>query len=59
MTENNDSNWAVRIDANGQSNIGRLVNCSIYIYDGVNSIQIVILNGGYDQQTGLWYNSAR
>ena len=33
-------------------------NCSVYIYDGSNSTQIVILNGTHDQQTVPWYDLA-
>ena len=56
MIENYGSGWKVRLRAYDQSNIGRLVNCSIYLYDGSNSTQIVILNGAYTQQTGSWYD---
>ena len=56
MTENHGTNWKVRLRAYDQSNVGRLSNCSIYIYDGSNSTQIVILNGVYNQQTGPWYD---
>jgi len=56
MTENHGLNWKVRLRAYAQSNIGRLFNVSIYIYDGINSTQIVIFNGAYSQQTGPWYD---
>ena len=56
MTENHGSNWKVRLRAYDQSNVGRLSNCSIYIYNGSNSTQIVILSGAYNQQTGPWYD---
>jgi hypothetical protein len=56
MTENQGTNWKVRLRAYDQSNIGRLENCSIYIYNGSNSTQLVILNGVYSQQTGSWYD---
>ena len=56
MTEISGSNWTVRLSAYDDSNRGRLSNCSIYIYDGSNSTQIVILNGAYVNQTGPWYN---
>ena len=56
MTENNGSNWKVRLKAYDNSSITRLDNCSIYIYDGFNSTQIVILNGDYENKTGPWYN---
>ncbi len=58
MTENHDSNWKVRLNAYDQSNIARLNNCSIYIYDGSNSTQIVILDGAYENQTGPWFDLA-
>jgi len=58
MTENQGSDWEVRLSAYDQFNISRLSNCSIYIYDGSNSPQIVIVNGNYTQQTGLWYDLA-
>ncbi len=54
--EKDNSNWKVRLKAYNDSNIDRLDNCSIYIYNGSNSTQIVILNGIYDQQTGPWYD---
>jgi len=56
MTENHGANWKVRLTAYDQSNITRLDNCSIYIYDGSNSTQIVIIDGNYSQQSGLWYD---
>ena len=56
ITENNGSNWKVRLRAYDQFSIGRLKNCSIYIYDGTNSTQIIILNGSYSQQIGPWYD---
>jgi hypothetical protein len=56
MTENEGSNWKVRLTAFSQSSTGRLKNCSIYIYNGSNSTQIVIFNGAYSQQTGPWYD---
>jgi hypothetical protein len=56
MTENHGNNWKVRLRAYDQSNMARLSNCSLYIYDGSNSTQIVILNGAYNQQTGPWYD---
>jgi hypothetical protein len=56
MIEKHDSNWKVRLKAYDNSSITRLDNCSIYIYDGSNSTQIVILNGAYQNQTGPWYD---
>lgn len=56
MTEKDGSNWKVRLTAYDQSNIARLDNLTIYIYDGSNSTQIVILSGAYNQQTGPWYD---
>lgn len=58
MTENHGSNWKVRLSAYDNSSLTRLDNCSIYIYDGSNSTQIVILNGDYENQTGPWYDLA-
>lgn len=58
ITENHGSSWKVRLKAYNQSNLGRLENCSIYIYNSSNSTQIVILNGTYAQQTGAWYDLA-
>ncbi len=54
MTEKDSSDWEVRLKAYADSNKDRLENCSIYIYNGSNSTQIIILNGVYDQQTGPW-----
>jgi hypothetical protein len=51
MTEKRGSNWTVRLSAYNQSDLNSL-NCSIYIYDGSDSTQIVILNGTYVNQTG-------
>jgi hypothetical protein len=56
MTEKEGSNWKLRLSAYDQSSVSRLKNCSIYIYDGSNSTQIIILNGAYNQQTGPWYD---
>ncbi len=56
FVEKDGSNWKVRLKAYDQSNIGRLDNCTIYIYDGSNSTQIIILSGAYNQQTGPWYD---
>jgi len=56
MTEKDGSNWKVRLTAYDQTNIARLDNLTIYIYDGSNSTQIIILNGAYNQQTGPWYD---
>lgn len=56
VTENHNSSWKFRLRAYDESNIDQLLNCSIYIYDGSNSTQIVILNGTYDSQTGPWFD---
>jgi hypothetical protein len=58
MTENHGSDWRIRLKAYDDSNIARLNNCAIYIYNSSNSTQIVILSGVYDQQTGFWYDLA-
>jgi len=54
MTEKDNSNWKVRLKAYDNSSLSRLDNCTIYIYNGSNSTQIIILNGAYNQQTGPW-----
>jgi len=54
FVEKDNSTWKVRLKAYANSSITRLDNCSIYIYDGSNSTQIVILNGLYENQTGPW-----
>jgi len=56
MTEKHNSNWKVRLKAYDNSSLSRIDNCYIYIYDGSNSTQIIILNGAYNQQTGPWYD---
>ncbi len=58
FVEKDGSNWKVRLKAYDNSSIARLNNCTIYIYDGSNSTQIVILNGAYENQTGPWYDLA-
>jgi hypothetical protein len=58
MTENQGTDQEIRLKAYDQSNLSRLYNCSIYIYDGSNSSQIVILNGNYSQQQGMWHDLA-
>ena len=54
--EKDNSNWKIRLKAYDDSNKDRLNNCTIYIYNGSNSTQIVILNGAYQNQTGPWYD---
>jgi len=56
--EVDSSNWKVRLNAYDDSGKSRLDNLTIYIYDGSNSTQIIILNGLYDQQTGSLYDLA-
>lgn len=56
FVEKNSSNFKVRLNAYDDFNRSRLDNCSIYIYDGSNSTQIVISNGDYDNQIGPWYD---
>ncbi|UCB59647.1 MAG: hypothetical protein JSW72_05800 [Candidatus Bathyarchaeota archaeon] len=56
FSEQDETDWKIRLNAYDQSNISRLSNCSIYIYGGVNSTQIVISNGEYTNRTGPWYN---
>jgi hypothetical protein len=56
LVEKDNSNWTIRLKAYDNSSLSRFTNCSIYIYDGSNSTQIIILNGAYNQQTGPWYD---
>jgi hypothetical protein len=50
-------NWKVRLRAYAQSNIERLVNCTIYFRNETSiSNQIQILNGAYSQNHGDWIN---
>jgi len=58
MVEKDGFDWKVRLKAYDNSSITRLNNCSIYIYNGSNSTQIVILNGDYENKTGPWYDLA-
>ena len=54
--EKDNSNWTVRLTAYDNSSMSRLDNCTIYIYNGSNSTQIIILDGAYSLQTGPWYD---
>jgi hypothetical protein len=54
LVEKDNSDWTVRLKAYDNSSLSRLGNCSIYIYNGFNSTQIVVLNGDYENQTGPW-----
>ncbi len=56
MTEKHGFSWKIRLKAYDCSSITRLDNCSINIYDGSNSTQIVIFNGVFESQTGPWYD---
>ena len=56
FVEKDNSNWKVRLKAYDNSSLSRLTNCSIYIYNGSNSPQIIISNGAYTQQIGPWYD---
>jgi len=55
FVEKDGSNWKVRLSAYDQTDLDQ-INCSIYIYDGSNSTQIVILDGDYANQSGPWYD---
>ena len=48
--------WKIRLQPYAQNNIGRLSNCTISFHNstGDASLQILIANGNYSQQTGLW-----
>lgn len=48
--------WEIRLKAYDQSNIGRLNNCTIYLHNGGNLSQIIIISGEYTQQVGDWYD---
>ncbi len=51
--------WKVRLRAYAQSNIERLVNCTIYFRNETSvSAQIQILNGSYGQHYGDWCDLA-
>jgi len=56
FVEKDGSDWQIRLRAYADSSIARLTNCSIYIYDGSNSTQVIILDGAYTQQSGPWYD---
>jgi hypothetical protein len=56
MVEQANADWNIRLKAYDQSNLSRLQNLTIYVYDGANSTQIVISNGAYSQQIGPWYD---
>jgi len=47
--------WKIRLEAYNQTNIERLYNCTIYLYNETAiSRQIYVLNGEYNQQIGEW-----
>lgn len=54
--------WKIRLRAYDQLNLGRLSNCTIYLYDGGETgrrsprVLICIYNGAYSQQLGSWYD---
>jgi hypothetical protein len=49
--------WKIRLRAYDQTNIGRLLNCTIYFHNGAGiSRQIYIYDGTYSQQFGNWYD---
>lgn len=51
--------WKVRLRAYTQSNIERLVNCTVYFRNETSaSVQIQILNGEYGQHYGEWCDLA-
>jgi len=52
--------WEIRLKEYSNSSVGRLQNCTIYFHnptDG-NSPQIIVENGSFKNETGLWYNLA-
>ena len=50
--------WQIRLKKYADSNISRLQNCTIYFHNSTDgtSNQIIIENGSYINQTGLWYD---
>jgi hypothetical protein len=52
FAEKNAADWEVRLRAFDDSNLSRLTNCSIYIYDGANSTQLTVESGSWMQQLG-------
>jgi len=49
--------WMIRLGAYDQSNINRLLICTVYFYaNGEYSNQILIRSGEYSQQYGSWHN---
>jgi hypothetical protein len=50
--------WQIRLKKYGDSNIGRLQNCTIHFYNSLYSTsrQIYIENGIYINQTGPWFD---
>lgn len=59
IVNNASESWKVRLRAYAQSNIERLVNCTIYFRNEISiSNQIQILNGAYSQHHGDWYDLA-
>jgi len=51
------TNWKLQLVKYADSNIDRLTNCTIWIHDGTASVQIKIVNGGYSQASGNYYDS--
>lgn len=54
VTNNIADSWMVRFRAYSEVNIGRICNCTIYVYDGTSSVQIQIIDGDYSQRCGSW-----
>jgi hypothetical protein len=54
FTEKSGGDWEVRLRAFNESILDGL-NCSIYIYDGANSTQIIVQNGSLVQGLGPSY----
>jgi len=53
--ESSDQN--IRLDLYGNSNIGRLSNCTIWFYNATtSSVQIQIIDGSISKSTGDWYS---
>ncbi len=51
-----NEDWKLQLMEFGDSNIGRLTNCTIWFHDGSTSPQIKIANGNYSQTSGDFYD---
>ena len=58
VTNTGTNTWQTRLREYSDSNVGRLLNLTIYLHNSTagNSRQIYIQSGSYVNQTGPWYN---